>query len=417
MIGRRGAVRARRAAMRTLVALFAFAGATVAGLPARADDLAAQRAAAHQLIGAQLDSGLLDFDMDFLAGTGAGSGTKRDAKTAFIARQAASAYGLAKYYEQTRDERVRAPLERFIAALGGLSLPIGKSATQRAVEATGVLSLPFLRTKLQNALESVGLLYTTSGDGAVVAYEQGYATAWAGTTAMALLAELHYFRATGDARFANVRERWRKGLDVLRVPGGGFREYAHVIDGKAYSDGEAWLAYAVYVDTFPSGAISAAEMRSVDDYMLTAYVRDIFFFHWGAMAASRRFHTTQDPRFLAFLERESQAALETSPPADSPAASCALVEGLAASASAIARAGRAQTPVHDGLLARIRSEMDKNNALQLQPGQERLALGGGGELFAPRLGAYAGAYLFGRYTPVIRIDMTHHCISAIAEMQ
>jgi hypothetical protein len=61
--------------------------------------------------------------------------------------------------------------------------------------------------------------------------------------------------------------------------------------------------------------------------------------------------------------------------------------------------------------------MDKNNALQLRAGQDRLALGGGGELMAPRLGAYAGAYLLGRYTPVIRIDMTHHCVSAIAEMQ
>jgi hypothetical protein len=403
---------ARIAVSAALLALFAWAAPPAAA----ADDLAAQRAAAHQLIGAQLDSGLLEFDMDFLAGKGAGSGTKRDEKTAFIARQAAAAFGLAKYYEQTKDEQVRAPLEKFIAALGGVSLPIGKSTMQRAIEATGVLSLPFLRTKLHNALESTGLLYKASGDGALVAYEQGYTTAWAGATAMALLAELHYFRATGDARFANLRERWRKGLDVLRVPRGGFREYAHVIDGRAYSDGEAWLAYALYVDTFPSGAISAAEMRGVDDYMLDAYVRDILFFHWGAMAASRRYRTTQDPRFLAFLERESQAALQTSA-ADSPAASCTLVEGLAASASAIARAGRASTPSLGVLRARIRSEMDKNESLQLQPGQERLALGGGSELMAPRLGAYAGAYLFGRYTPTVRIDMTHHCISAIAEMQ
>ena len=385
--------------------------------PAIADDLVAQRAAAHQLIGAQLDNGLLEFDMDFLAGKGAGSGTKRDEKIAFIARQAAAAFGLAMYYEHTKDERVRAPLEKFIAALGGVSLPIGKSTTQLAVEATGVLSLPFLRTKLRNALENAGLLYTPSGDGAVVAYEQGYATAWAGTTAMTLLAELHYFRATGDARFASLRERWRKGLDVLRVPRGGFRQYADVIDGMAYSDGEAWLAYAVYVDTFPSGAISSDEMRSVDEHMLTAYVRDIFFFHWGAMAASRRYRTTQDPRFLAFLERESQAALDIAPQADSPEASCALVEGLAASAGAMARGGWTDKPLHAALRQRIRLEMDKNNGLQLQPGQGRLALGGDGVLIAPRLGDYAGAYLFGRYTPTVRIDMTHHCISATAEMQ
>ena len=61
--------------------------------------------------------------------------------------------------------------------------------------------------------------------------------------------------------------------------------------------------------------------------------------------------------------------------------------------------------------------MDKNNAMQIRPGQDRIAFGEDSQLLAPRLRDYAGAYLLGRYTPQMRIDMTQHCISAVAEMQ
>ena len=118
--------------------LFAIVAGTLGtGAPAAADDLAAQRAAAYQLAGAQQATGLLDYDMDFLAGSGGGSGTSNREKAAFIARQAAAAYGLAKYFEQTKDERVGAAVAKLIAALGDLSLPIGKSASQRLVEFHG----------------------------------------------------------------------------------------------------------------------------------------------------------------------------------------------------------------------------------------------------------------------------------------
>ena len=420
MTGWMEAFQARRAVKRVIAMLLvAFAGALSASSLAAADDLAAQRRAAHQLVGAQLPTGLLEFDMDFFAGTGSGSGKTSGEKSAFIARQAATAYGIAKYYEQTKDERVREPLMKLIEALGDLSLPIGKSASQRAVESAGALSLPFLRLTLKSTLNDLGLLYTRSGNGALVAYEQGYATTWAGTTALALLAELHYFRATGDTRFASLRERWRNGLDALHVPGKGFREYPDAIDEGAYANGEAWLALAVYVDMFPAGGVSAEEVRRIDDHMIATYAgsNSNAFFHWGAMAASRRFLTTKNNRFVDFVEKQARTILEAGPPADSPANTCALVEGLAASAAALARDGRADGALHRTLRARIRAELDKNNALQLRPGQDRITLGAHGYLFAPRLGAYAGAYLMGRYTPSIRIDVTHHCISAVAEMQ
>jgi hypothetical protein len=418
MIGRTGSMRACRTAMRNVIALFACLNAAAVSPPLRADDLAAQRAAVEQLVRLQLPTGLLDFDMDFLAGSGAGSGKSSREKSAFIARQAGTAYGIAKYFEQTEDERVREPLAKLIETLGALSLPIGKSAAQHAVEMSGALSMPLMRVKLRDTLDGLGLLYTPSGEGALVAYEQGYATAWAGTVALALLAEVHYYRATGDARFAALRERWRNGLGVLRIPGGGFREYPASLDESPYANGEAWLAFAVMAETFPSGSVSAEEMRSIDDHMIATYADEYNngFFHWGAMAASRRFATTKDRRLVDFAEKQAQMALKDGPPADTPANSCGVVEGLAASAATLARAGR-----NDALLrtlrARIRAEMDKNNGMQVQPAQDRIVFGADSQLTAPRLRDYAGAYLIGRFTPSIRIDMTQHCVSAVAEMQ
>jgi hypothetical protein len=385
---------------------------------AAADDLAAQRAAAHQLVGSQLQTGLLDFDMDFLAGTGAGSGKTSREKSAFIARQSGTAYGIAKYLEQTRDERVRAPLAKMIETLGALSLPVGKSATQRALEATGLLSLPVLRTKLRDTLDGMGLLYVPTGDGALVAYEHGYAAAWAGTVSLALLAELHYFRATGDAHFAGLRERWRNGLGALRIPGGGFREFPASLDESPFANGEAWLALTTYVETFPSGSVSAAEMRSIDDYMIATYggAYSFGFFHWGAMAASRRFLATKDRRLVAFAERQAALALANAPGADNPGNSCGFVEGLAASAVTIAQGG-GDAALLRTLRARIRADMDKNNGMQLRPGQDRIEYAADTYVVAPRLPDYAGAYLMGRYMPAVRIDVSQHCISAIAEMQ
>jgi hypothetical protein len=387
--------------------------------PALADDLASQRAAAHQLVRNQEPGGLLDFDMDFLAGKGTGSGTDAIQKAAFIARQAAAAYGLAKYFEQTRDEQVREPLTRLIQALGEHSLPVGKSTAQRALEWLRVLSVPVARVRIESALQERGLLFTPSGDGALLAYEKGYDSAWGGGTAMALMAELHYFRASGDARFAALRERWRNGLAVLRVPGNGFREFPNRIDEGPYMNAEAWLAFALYRDTFPNGAITDSDIRDVDAYMIATYAdrNNGPFFHWGSMAAARRFATTQDPRFIDFAGKLAQPMLATAPPADAPLNSCTIVEGLAATAATFARAGRADTPLYRTMVARIRKEMDKNNALQLPPGLDRLTPGEGVVLISPRLADYAGAYLFGRALPTVRIDMTHHCISAVAEMQ
>ena len=121
------------------------------------------RGVAHQLAGSQLPSGLADFDFDFLAARGQGSGTSDAQKIAFIARQAHVAYVLAKYYLWSKDEMVVEPLCRFLDALGALSLPISRSTAQRWIEATHILSTPVLRYTLRSTLNALDLLYVPSG--------------------------------------------------------------------------------------------------------------------------------------------------------------------------------------------------------------------------------------------------------------
>jgi hypothetical protein len=141
------------------------------------------------------------------------------------------------------------------------------------------------------------------------------------------------------------------------------------------------------------------------------------FFHWGAMATARRFAATKERRFADFAEAQVQSALKNFPPPDPVNNTCPFTEGLAASAATIERAGRGNGDLYRALRARVRAEMDNNNSLQLPPGLDRLAPGPDAYLFSPGLADYAGAYLFGRSTAYVRVDMTDHCISAIAEMQ
>src|SRR5712691_6937681 len=114
-------IRSRSVAAAILIA----AVLSLAG-PARAvaDEIDQMRLAAHQLAGAQLSSGLLDFDIDFLAGQGVGSGDTDIERTAFIARQADAAYVLAKYLASSKDTSVSAAVQRLIVTLGSLSLPV-----------------------------------------------------------------------------------------------------------------------------------------------------------------------------------------------------------------------------------------------------------------------------------------------------
>jgi hypothetical protein len=65
----------------------------------------------------------------------------------------------------------------------------------------------------------------------------------------------------------------------------------------------------------------------------------------------------------------------------------------------------------------VAAEMIKNNALQIQSGQDRIDLGHGAYLSSPVIAQHAGAFLAGAHQPYLRIDFTEHCICALLELE
>jgi hypothetical protein len=395
-------------------ALTAAALVLAAGAPGRAGELTPLDFGARQLISAQLASGLFEFDMDFVAGKGAGAGATTPQAIMFIAREAGAIFALAKYYAHTRNDEARPVLEKALAALGEVSLPVGKPAPERWLERIGLLELPVLRVTLARTLNGTGLLYSTTGPGRVVGYRQDYAMVWGGTTALALVAELYYSATSGDERFKALREQWLEGLLTFYIPGRGFRGRIAGIDEDAYASGEAWLALALY-----SRMKRDAEMplAAIDEHMTQHYAAapNGGFFHWGMMAAAQRFAATADPRLAEFARAQARHFLEASRTEQSKDENtCSLVEGLAAALKLLRPEGQDGALV-TAIRARIAAELTKSLALQIQPGQEEIALDGGAVLRSPAIARFAGAFLAGRLGPSVRVDFTQHCLSALVE--
>ena len=61
----------------------------------------------------------------------------------------------------------------------------------------------------------------------------------------------------------------------------------------------------------------------------------------------------------------------------------------------------------------LSGEIAKLPKLQIQPGQQGMALGGEAYLRAPRMADYAGEFLGGVYEPMTRVDAAGHCLSAM----
>lgn len=379
--------------------------ALLAPIAARAQDDAERirRAVAHT-IATQLPNGLFRYDFDFLAAEPTGQDN--------IVRQAGTLFALGAYLVDTGDLEVAAPIERGLDALAQRSLPIGRTNTQSWLEWAGVFSIRSWR--VEQALASRGWLYAREGDGSVVSGDASYAGAHAGATALALIAELEYFRATGDDRFAAQRVAWLNGLLALHVPGGGIRDNPETVDTGPYSDGEAWLALALYHDAFPGDAGAARALSELEDYLLDHYGQtpDRSFYHWGALSSAARLARGDPARLADFAAEQAEFVLREVPPEKKKdATSCALIEGLGSAVAVIrSRPGREELVAR--LEERVALELARNRPLQIQPGQRRLALGGGGGLHAPSLAGSAGAFLAGRYAPYTRVDLTQHCISA-----
>lgn len=375
-----------------------------------------QRLAEHW-VAVQLADGSLPYGYDFLPDQAA---EPKHSSWRYVVRQSAALYMLAAYYRFSGDARLREPSRRALLALRAHSLPIGKAPAQRWLEATRIESLPFGRWKLKTTLDRMGLLYQRSGPGLIVSPNGRYDSALAGATAMALLAELSYARASGDEGFADLRRGWLTALLDLRIPGGGFRENPTSIEDSDFYNGEAWFALAVYADVHRDDVPVADALARVDAAMIARYENapKPGFQHWGAMAAAQRLATTADARFLAFLRIQTSAWLERfAPKLDEAGNNCADMEGAAAALGAFDRAGE-----RDSALARrtrdwLVHESTKVSRLQIKAGQTRLPLGGDAWLSAPRMSDFAGTFLLGLHEPMVRLDVDFHCLSALLMLE
>jgi hypothetical protein len=366
---------------------------------------------------AQAPDGSLAYGFDFLADQPV---PPEGRPWTYVVRQVGWMSALAEYYGWSDDARLRAPAVRALNGLRAHSIPLGKARVQDWIESTRILSLPFARWKLTRALDHAGLLYRPDGTGKVVSPDGRYDTALTGAVAVALLAELAYSRASGDESFADLRAAWLEGLTSLRVPGRGFRQSPASIDEDDFSNGEAWLALALYADRFGDDARVAGLLRDLDAVLMDRYARTptLGFHHWGAMAAAQRWRTTRDPRFLRFLEEQASVFVERLaarlPPGNN---NCADVEGAAAALGALDGAGRGNQASAERLRAWVAEQEAIIPRLQLKPGQTRVMLGGDAYLSAPRTAQFAGAFLMGLSYPVTRIDMDMHCVSALVALE
>ena len=364
-------------------------------------------------IASQDAGGFLPYGFDFLADKAIEPNRMSDAN---LIRQTGSAFALASYYGYTGDARLRDPIRRTLSALSQHSLPIGKGRLQRLVEAMRILSFPVARWKLKTTLDRFGLLYQPSGDGKVVSPDSNYANALAGTTALALLTELIYSRASGDDGFAELRAVWLDGLLSLRIPGGGFRQNPLSIDDSDYDNGEGWLALSVYCDMHRDDVRAASALSDLDDVLMRRYLENpsAYFLGWGGMAASQRYRTTHDPKFLTYLRRQGDHFVERFQDRfNSHDNNCAVMEGLAATLAVLNASGESDTDGVREMRDWLSDEIVKLPRLQIQPAQQGMTLGGDAYLRAPRMAEYPGGFLAGVYEPLTRVDAAGHCLSAM----
>jgi len=348
-------------------------------VPATAAELdsavAAERAdhAAKYMVAAERPDGAFHYEYDFL--TGAYSTDDN------LVRQAGGGFALADYYARTGDATVRERLERALAFY-----------------------------ERQSAF---------AGDGRIVSSSGLWVDGSTGATALALLSELHYFDATGDQRFASIREGWIQGLAEMQRPSGGFARGPGSDEESPFFNGETWLALALAAQLFPDHAVVERVLARADGYMVETYAADPVagFAHWGLMAAAQRFETTGEDRFGDFVVQVAEIFTTRMRPEVRPNAnSCSSVEGIGAAARALHLADWSPELVAR-LASRAHAELANSIELQILPEQTEITLGEDRSFADARLPDFAGAFLNGRYQLQTRIDLTQHCLSALLKYQ
>jgi hypothetical protein len=237
-----------------------------------------------------------------------------------------------------------------------------------------------------------------------------------GATALALTAELLFHARSADGRFEPIREAWLRGLLAMKKPNGTFRQSPESSDSSPYYDGETWLALAWYDVVDPAHDFGDL-LKEIDNSMIDRYGRqpNVGFYHWGIVAAKKRFDATGDARFFDFAIDQTREYLEKlRPDPDIDRNSCYALEGL------VTTLGFATAePASDGRVEAVEQRVDMivpaMLRMQLQPTDASLALGPGTILVSPHLRSHEGAFLAGRYRPWTRIDYTQHCLSGVGQ--
>ena len=330
--------------------------------------------AANYIARAQNREGTFGYEYEFIHGRY----NKRDN----IVRQAGTAFAAAEYLGATGDERLVGTVRRALAALSDQSIPH-----------EGGLVLPGSRT-LDKAPT--------------------------GSVALALLAELLYFEATGDDRFAETRAGWTNALRAAQVPSGGFATALANKRESPYFNGETWLALAHYARLFPDDRQVKQMIARADARMMRKYAAkpEAPFSHWGMMAASTRYMATNDAKFLDFLKAQAAIFITQLRPKVHPNSNaCSTVEGLASATAALVYAQRLSGVNHQDIIARIEQRIDaelaKSLQLQILPGQSTITFARDRYLVDPRLSRLSGAFRNSRFDPRARIDSTQHCLSGL----
>lgn len=368
MKSRSGTELARLAAALLLTLGGASAEATETGNARQAIDLAAD-----YLVRVQTDRGFFLYDVNFETGKPSGKSS--------IVRQAGTAFSLAEYLAVNR------------------SAPVRRSV-RNALEALWRRSVTYRRRSQQ-----------------LVSGSRSVSKARTGATALALLTETLYYRATGDGRFEAARAAWLNGLLALRLRGRGFRKTAYSKQESPYFNGEGWLALAHYYETFRDPKV-ATVLKSLDGYLLKTYGRkpEIGFYHWGMMAAAIRYRVTRDLRFLTFIEDQTRHYLEELRPEVKPKPNtCYALEGLL-TASQVLTDRWAGSEILPALSDRLKAEVEKNLSFQLLDvtGLKPLPPSRSGE--PVDMTRFKGLFFARSNRKYARVDHTQHCLSAFVRL-
>lgn len=280
-----------------------------------------------------------------------------------IVRQAGATFGLAEYYRATRDGRVANRLRQALQTLESWS--VGDDGKQ-------FVKGPRKKDKIRSGASALTLMTTL------------------------LYQDIH----ADDSSFTAWRENLKRGLCSLLVPGQGIAISPDTTNQSPYFDGETWLALAMYADRYPADALVSETLPKLEAWLMAHYKEyNGSFFHWGAMAASRRYLTTGDEKYISFaLDQYAQSQLNPE------RMQCYALEGVGGIALALPKGH----PAREKLIGDIKISLEKFvlHRQFILPYLENE------KPVAPNAAAYFGGFQ-GSSAGGLRIDDTQHCLSAL----